>query len=288
MNAGRGDILSDDRAPELNSPRVVYIMGAARSGSTLLGTLIGQAPDVFFAGELCDWPGRDGRTTVPHGVDFWSRVRTRVGAPPAGSKRLKTVVEHPAGLLTPVSRFRLMPRYELITRKVLSAVATTSGCGTVVDSSHYPRRVNQLRRILGPGAVRLVYMVRRPSAIARSLRSTRDKSELKIQIYLLVVGILAWCVYLTHPRRERVLISYEKLTIDPLSVAARASGRPLEDVDPERLTPPLVFIGNRFVKNTSPITVRPHEASTPDLRDRLTDLLQLPLFLAWRRGRKSS
>ena len=72
-------------------------MGAARSGSTLLGTLMGQAPDVLFAGELTDWPGRGGRASIPRSVPFWEEVRTMVAVPPTAAG-LKQVFDHPADL----------------------------------------------------------------------------------------------------------------------------------------------------------------------------------------------
>ena len=85
---------------------VVFIMGAARSGSTLLGTLIGQAPDVLFAGELTDWPGRGGHASVPRSAPFWEGIRTTMTLPPSASQ-LKTTFDHPLGLAMPLRRGRL-------------------------------------------------------------------------------------------------------------------------------------------------------------------------------------
>ena len=44
----------------LAKPKVIYVMGAGRSGSTILGVTLGNCADVFFAGELDKWLPRGG------------------------------------------------------------------------------------------------------------------------------------------------------------------------------------------------------------------------------------
>jgi hypothetical protein len=100
-----------------------------------------------------------------------------------------------------------------------------------------------------------------------------------------VVGVLAWLAYLTHPRSRRAIVSYERLTEAPLQVGAAALGRSLDGVDPTRLTLPPVLIGNRFVKASDQVEIRPvRQPSTSTSQDRITDLLQLPWRLAERRA----
>ena len=41
-------------------PKVLYIIGAHRSGSTVLGVTLGNCADMFFAGELHSWLSRGG------------------------------------------------------------------------------------------------------------------------------------------------------------------------------------------------------------------------------------
>src|SRR2546423_15271469 len=47
----------------LERPKVVYVMGAGRSGSTILGVTLGNCADVFFAGELDKWLALSGKPT---------------------------------------------------------------------------------------------------------------------------------------------------------------------------------------------------------------------------------
>ena len=58
-------------------PRVIYVMGAGRSGSTTLGITLGNCEGVFYAGELDNWLVRSGVPPVEDSerARFWSQVR---------------------------------------------------------------------------------------------------------------------------------------------------------------------------------------------------------------------
>jgi hypothetical protein len=268
------------------APRVVFIMGTARSGSTLLGTLLGEADDVFFAGELCDWAYLDGTSTVPRSRPFWEKVRSRIGPLPRRSSSYKRLFEHPAGMVSQISQRRLRQDYERLTFNVIKAVAEESGCSIIVDSSHFPRRAQVLRRLLGPEQVRLVFLVRRPSSVAQSLRKTGKKGFVQGNFYMAVVGVMAWLTYLTHPRRHRAIVSYEQMVRAPLEVGRVALGQPLHGVDPEHMAPPLILIGNRFVKNADEVTFnRTNQPQAPSPLERISDVIQWPLLLAERAAR---
>src|SRR5580704_12897137 len=64
-------------------PRVIYVMGAGRSGSTTLGITLGNCVDVFYAGELDNWLVRSGVPQVEDGprAQFWSSVRDGLDDP---------------------------------------------------------------------------------------------------------------------------------------------------------------------------------------------------------------
>jgi hypothetical protein len=264
-------------------PEVVFIMGAARSGSTLLGVLIGQPDDVFYAGELCDWAERDGFSSIDHSQEFWKGIRARVGPPAIEAHGYKRLFEHPAGIGRISAQRSTRVNYERMTLQVLGAVADQSGCAIVVDSSHYPRRARALRRLLGERKVRLVYLVRRPSAVARSFQASEYKSALSFNLYLMVVSLLSWAAYLTHPRSHRVIVSYESLTVDPLETGAVTLGRSLDGVDPGHLQVPPILTGNRFVRSGGHVAIEPADSTAKfTLRERVTDLIQLPTWIAVR------
>ena len=58
-------------------PKVVYVMGSGRSGSTVLGVTLGNCESVFYAGELDAWLERSG-APILGGLErtrFWKAVR---------------------------------------------------------------------------------------------------------------------------------------------------------------------------------------------------------------------
>lgn len=256
-------------------------MGPARAGSTLLGTLLGQDPGVFYAGELAEWPARDGKSSSVRSQDFWQRIRSAVGEIPPSGPRLRLVMEHPQGMRFIRERRRLAGDYRYLTVGVVDAVAETSGRPTVVDSSHLPLRARALVKLLPAGRVVLVYMVRRPSAIAQSFRSSGAKNELQIQLYLLAVGLMAWWAYLLHPRQARLLVAHESLVRRPSEVAAQILGHSIAGLDVARMEVPPVLIANRFSKGSAHVAIVSQPSTPPGWRDRLTDAVQLPLHLAW-------
>ena len=279
----------DSNALAVDSPNVVFIMGAARSGSTLLGTLLGEVDDVFFAGELCDWAHLEGVSTVPRSQPFWERVRSHVGPLPNRSSSYKRIFEHPAGLVDRINYRRERSDYEHLTLDVLEGVATESGASIIVDSSHYPRRAQVLRRLLGPDRVRLVFLVRRPSSVAQSFRKTGEKGVLQANLYMMVVSVMAWLTYLSHPRSRRAIVSYEMMVEAPLTAGGVALGKPLVGVDPYQMSPPQVLIGNRFVKADEDVKFNVRgNTEAPNLQERLSDLVQLPLRLAALAARRRS
>src|ERR1700676_598924 len=84
----RSDSFSRPMA-EQSRPKVIYVMGAGRSGSTVLGVALGNCENVFFAGELDKWLVRRGapNLTDDERTRFWSGVRGQGdGAAPVGGQ----------------------------------------------------------------------------------------------------------------------------------------------------------------------------------------------------------
>jgi hypothetical protein len=164
--------------------RVIYLGGLGRSGSTLLERLLGELPGACTAGEVvhmwqrgivegercgCGQPFGDcafwravgqeafgGWDAVDVGRIAWLREkvdRTRhiplVAAPPPGPVRAR--IEEYVGYYA----------------RVYSALATVSGCDTVVDSSKHASLAFCLRR--QPGLdLRVIHVVRDSRAVAYS------------------------------------------------------------------------------------------------------------------------
>lgn len=172
--------------------RVVYVAGNGRSGSTVLGTMLGNHPDAVHVGELEHLPDKGwtnnrycacGRRALA--CPLWSAVRQRwvERVPGAGVEgylalqrrftRRRSLPRH-LGPLRGWSRgFR---RWAELTGGLLEAVRDVSGAGILVDSSKNPVRAVALSRIPELD-VRVVHLVRDGRGVLWSLKQSYEKDE---------------------------------------------------------------------------------------------------------------
>jgi len=239
---------TDARAAE-DQPRLLYIMGTARSGTTVLQVLLGQSPGVSSAGELShifrdgfvqDSECSCGRRTSE--CAFWTAVRE--GLPGSREEmerrnRLVRSVEWHAAFpalaagMVPAGRWR---SYCDLQRHLLRAVARASGADTIVDDSIYPGRALALDRCL-PGRVAVICLLRSPgglqSAFSRPNRDEqRPKSAFAALAYYVWVA-LSVRVTLWRLRGPVLRLTFEDLRRDPEGVMDRIetwSGLDLGDV----------------------------------------------------------
>jgi sulfotransferase family protein len=170
--------------------RVVYIAGFGRSGSTLLGNMLGSIPGFFSTGELhmlsralvrgsgcgcgrrvddCEvWSAvlrqlrqRGGWPADPDLVHRWQLAEARVVHTP----RLLRQHGIPSG--RPV-----LDRYASFLSDLYASIVRVTGASVVVDSSKTPADAAVLRLINGVDPY-VVHLVRDPRAVARSQRTAR-------------------------------------------------------------------------------------------------------------------
>jgi hypothetical protein len=283
-------------------PRVLYVMGAGRSGSTTLGITLGNCDGVFFAGELDNWLARRG---VPQVEDddrlrFWTDVRSQLEDPAAAEQMYGTeaqcAIERSMSLLRvrkwPLRR-KLGRRYRAVAEDLYRAVSRASGAGTIADTSHYPLRARQLQRIDGI-ELNLIFLVRDPQGVVASF-NRRDvgeftKSTLHTNLYLWVTHLLSMLTFVRHPRERRVLLHYEDFVADPAATIRQLmtlTGSPqtaMPDFSSLRIGVPLQ--GNR-VTRSAVMSLKP--GIDPVRRaSLLTSLLQAPLMLVLGRLRPNA
>ncbi len=212
------------RAPR---PKVIYVMGAGRSGSTILGVVLGNCPGVFFAGELYKWLPRQGEPTIDDArrLAFWSDVRSRVGAAPAVEQgQVHQWLERSSGLVRvdrALARRRLRGPYRQITGELFEAIASSAEAACVVDTSHYPLRARELQAI-EEIELYVLLLVRDPhdvvASFARKDVAERRFAPLTTRAYLLLTYLLSAVVFLRQPRERRMTLFYEDLLDDPPGV----------------------------------------------------------------------
>jgi hypothetical protein len=245
---------------ESDVPRVLYVMGAGRSGSTILGVALGNHPEVFYAGELDAWLRASGKPNFP-GADrarFWSRVSAGAPVDPAlaGDEPWR-LFEHSLAPFRRHGRERrraLRGLYREHAGQLYGQIAAVSRRRWVLDSSHYPLRARELRRA-GQVELYLLYLVRDPAHVIASFSRTDvtnpPKARLLTEAYLHLTHLLSVAVFLTHPRRQRMLVRYEDLAEEPQRLLARITdwlGLPRETLDLDSLRTGLAFQGNRILE----------------------------------------
>jgi len=201
--------ISDSRYPGSAStrPRVAFILGTGRSGSTVLDMLLGAHPDVQGVGELCNlvrsgWIAGQycscGRRATE--CDFWQAVREawRQESGGADLRRYEYLLQafeqrrisalrlagarHSDRLILPARSGVAFRDYAEQTAALFRAIAAVSGRAVVVDSSKNPARALALVRMdrdFGCIDLRLIHLVRDVRGFAWSNRKSFRKDEAK-------------------------------------------------------------------------------------------------------------
>ncbi|TXT39540.1 MAG: sulfotransferase [Planctomycetota bacterium] len=232
--------------------RVLYIMGAGRSGSTLLDAVLASHPDAFGSGELANlhrngWSSNEVCSCGQLGseCDFWTRVRSawhrRVPtATVNGFVELQKRFEIPnwSGLFQCVrqwlSRTEDFQSYLRQTEALYQAIAEVSGRSVVIDSSKTPMRGALLARMRGLD-VRWVHLVRDARAVAWSRQKSfavdqnagvqkriKPRPTWYSVSYWAYINLLSSLVCLFH-RKRSVRLRYEDVVTEPQQTLAQVS-----------------------------------------------------------------
>lgn len=177
--------------------RVLYIAGGTRSGSTIVGMVLGEISGLFFGGELIDFwrlvADPDHRCSC--GVSFsacpvWHAIKDAGvgGLDPASARELVELRDrHARSHRVPARRWRRRDneelrseraRYSSHLRSLYGAIQRHTGCDVVVDSSKnagYAERLAEIAEL----DVSILHLVRDPRATAFSWRRRRTVDELE-------------------------------------------------------------------------------------------------------------
>jgi Sulfotransferase family len=265
-------------------PQVVYIMGAGRSGSTVLGVVLGNCKRVFYAGELDAWLFKEGCSNFdgPERATFWEAIATAV---PEGAELYGTsarrYIEHsvaPARALR--GKRKLRRRYRHVAEHLYQALGERSGAAWIVDTSHYPLRAREMQKVNGIDLY-LLFLSRRPESVVSSF-SKRDvdqpaRSPLRTNAYLHLTNLLAMLVFLAQPSERRLFLRYEEFAKHPertVEELLKWLQMDTEVPDLTELHTGLAFQGNRLLRSKH-ISFRRSEPEASPKR-LFTTVAQLP------------
>jgi hypothetical protein len=269
--------------------KLVYVMGAGHSGSTILGVALGNCADFFYAGEVEEWMVNAGKPPWMSGERhaFWEQVTAQTdGADLFGSEALYSI-ERSSALLR-VDRWsmrrRLLSSYRRVCQELLRAIARTAGTSHVVDTSHFPLRARELKRLRDVDLF-LLFLVRDPHGVVDSnLRQFRPHEIAERRWRTIIMNVNLWltllvsvAVFLGHRRDRRLFVRHEDFVSDPEGVLRQildvvGSDAQVPDLSDLRVGAPLE--GNRLIR-TKRISLerRPQHPTRGSL---LTTVMQLP------------
>ena len=295
---------ADATAGQQDAPiRVVYVMGAGRSGSTVLDTILNNHEDVIGVGELVHLfiDGSAQKENCSCGetrdaCEIWKSVRERWSE----LTGLSSITEHER-LMTKFTRVQRLaiPEWHRLrvgnpdpdfaeclkqTRATYQAIAEATGKRVIIESSKNPLRAKLL--CLTPGLdVRLVHLVRDARGVAWSRMKPFAKSkeggvpqDIKpkpIHIsagYWLFMNFLSEQVRKSFPDQPSTCIHYEDFVSTPertLKKIGEVAGLDYSSVANRLLAgdpmaPGHLYAGNR-VRTAGPIKLRSDMAWTEKL-----------------------
>jgi Sulfotransferase family len=271
-------------------PKVIYVMGAGYSGSTILGVALGNCEGVFYGGEILEWTLRSGEPMLggSERTRFWRSVREQMRDPSdLFGAQARESLERSSALLRidrwPARR-RLRRRYREVAGELFGAIARVAGATHVVDTSHFPLRARELQRVDAIDLY-LIFLVRNPQSVVASYSSHIDRHEigqrarqvLAKNVDLWLTYLLSVVVFLRHPRERRLLLSHEDFLADPggvLRTILDQAGSTAAVPDLGALKTGFALQGNRLLwSDVVSVNSKPRR---PAGGSRVTGLLQLP------------
>jgi len=220
-------------------PKVIYLMGSGRTGSTIVGVTLGNCDGIFFAGELASWlmlsgePTHAGKSALEEKerdrTEFWRSVREELGDVEAlvGSEAYESLERASSAFRIDKwpARRGLRKRHERFTEDLYRSIASRAGTEHIVDTSHLPMRARLLQRLNGIDLY-LVFLVRNTESTvashlhAKEVRGIRQgpRAMLMATARLWINYLLSAFIFLKQSPDRRLLVRYEDFIANPEGV----------------------------------------------------------------------
>jgi hypothetical protein len=219
--------------------KVLYVVGWKRSGSTILGNVLGEMSGFWHAGEL--------RTIWGHGLlhgrlcgcgqpvagcEFWTGVLREVDYPGVEevyawqreairARNLRTLLQS-----APARKGSALDSYSGVAASLYHSIARATGARVIVDSSKQPADAALLGRLKGIEPY-FLHLVRDPRAVAYSWQRRKASpgegrrqemmqvSPVRSTASWLFVNGAADFIRRRHNRQRSLLVRYEDFARDP-------------------------------------------------------------------------
>ncbi|WP_419176476.1 hypothetical protein [Desulfosediminicola sp.] len=248
---------------------ILYILGCGRSGSTLLGFVLGNGNGFIDLGEVVDFWRFKGR---PNGFSpdsanykFWSKILTKVERETGDEglvnlrKAYEIVGKHnyfPFLFFSLRKNKRELECYQKGICALYDAILNQSGGVQIVDSSKFPIHLLHLLKTGYRKKIDTLFLIRNPVALYRAFNKNEQshkKDIFSFLAYYFGVNIMAMLV-LSSYRIKYTYISFEQLLKDPEVILKNVEERVGCDLsvarkkiqDQQPLERGFIFNGNRM------------------------------------------
>ena len=277
--------------------KIIYIIGAGRSGTTLLEIILGNSSNIFNTGEINHFPLLDGipkeREKDSAAFKFWVKIKNQLSSQfdLQEQRRIHEKFEYHSGLvkylLIGKSRYSSdYVEYQQYLKSFYSSIFEYADSVIVSDSSKYPGRALQLSRVLEYD-ISYIYIIRNPVDVVNSFSKKNieqtPKGWFEANIYYFVVNTLCKLVVKILSKRHKVtVVDYDLLVNFPVATISNIAKE--IEVDLSEITKkiednesfdvsPYLFDGNRTRLNNK-LKIKPNQNSrslkTKSLKNKLT------------------
>lgn len=216
---------------------LIYILGAGRSGTTLLDIILGNSEDTLSIGELNRFFKRNGippkRSKNEEVYFFWEKVKNDFEAKEPVDYEWAKQITHAHEYHTNIFK-AFLGTYQLAYKSLLArqygAVFKNTSENILVESSKYPARALNISRILGQEVnIKYIYLKKNPVKVVKAFNKKNIEQPRKgfftSNIYYFMVNLFCTLtVSILKKRKHQVVcIKYEELIGQPIETLEKIS-----------------------------------------------------------------
>ena len=213
----------------MHKKKLIYIMGAGRSGTTALATFLGNNKEILNIGEMhqffeyLDENKECSCGKLLNECEFWkNKIDNPTQEYSVNSRKLSEKMESHSSiikhLLNSFSNIEY-ERYIELHQSILDSIQSDSEKSTLLDSSKYIGRALALNK-LDNIELKIIYVVRDVRGVINSFskKVQTSKSPLSTIVYYSLINLVAEFISRFIFRKKVIKIRYEDLIENPISL----------------------------------------------------------------------
>lgn len=191
-------------------------MGGARSGTTILGIILDNNPNIYHIGEIINADKRDFNPHYNNPDDvrrsLWAQVFSDEKEEISAISKMERHTKFLNALLN-LNKKNTQNKYNEIQHKLMTRISKLTGSDVIIDSSKSPTRALLLKKTFGP-SMNIIYLRRNFMDVVRSFRKKdveqASRSFFSSTMYYVTINIACLLARLLH-YKSTVYLSYNSL-----------------------------------------------------------------------------